>query len=135
MKGILADVHMTSEVESLVAAMQREPWTIFWNGLGIKLYRFDDVELTPTSPDLEIWQRCQAEDLVLITNNRNEDSEDSLETAIQTLNTPASLPVFTIASLGRFQRSGSYAARVMEKLVGYLIDIDRYRGADRLYLP
>src|SRR5262245_7864231 len=107
---------MTSDVESLIAAMQREPWTEFWSELGIRLYRFEDVGLASTSPDLEIWQRCQAEELILITNNRNEDSPESLETAIRKLGRPDSLPVFTIGSLGRFQRSATYAGRVVEKL-------------------
>ena len=135
MKGILADVHLMRDVEMLVGAMQREPWTEFWNYLGIVLYRFEDVGLTLTSTDLEIWQQCQKEQLILITNNRNADSEDSLETAIRTLNTPSSLPVFTIANLGRFQKSRTYADRVLKVFYDYLLDIDRVRGAGRLYLP
>ena len=135
MKGILADVHMTGDVENLVAAMQREPWTAFWEDLGLILYRFEDVGLTPTSTDLEIWQRCQTEQLILITDNRNEDSPDSLEAAIQTENTPNSLPVFTIGKLARFQKNKTYAERVLKRLFEYLLDIDRVRGAGRLYLP
>jgi predicted nuclease of predicted toxin-antitoxin system len=126
---------MTSDVEALVAAMQREPWTDFWEQLGLHLCRFEDVGLTATSSDVEIWQRCQAEELILITNNRNENSSDSMETAIHTLNTPSSLPVFTIGSLPRFQKSRAYAERVIDRLLVYSIDIDRVRGAGRLYLP
>jgi hypothetical protein len=84
---------------------------------------------------LEIWQRCQAEELVLITNNRNENSADSLESAIKVFNTPRSLPVFTIANLPRFKTSGQYANAVLKQLYEYLLDIDRVRGAGRLYLP
>ena len=83
MKGILADAHMIGDVENLVAAMQREPWSLFWKHLGLVLYTFEEVGLTPTSPDTEIWLRCQAEQLVLVTDNRNKDSPDSLESAIQ----------------------------------------------------
>ncbi|MBI2804079.1 MAG: ACP S-malonyltransferase [Planctomycetes bacterium] len=112
MKGILADVHLAGDIEKLVSAMQKEPWTEYWDFLGMILYHFDDVGLTPTSVDTEIWLRCQAEQVVLITNNRNEDSTDSLETAIRTLNTPTSLPVFTIGNLARFQKNKAYADRV-----------------------
>ncbi len=56
MKGILADVHLGSMVEDLVREMQSEPWAEFWNYLGLTLFHFDDVGLTPTSTDLEIWQ-------------------------------------------------------------------------------
>lgn len=134
-KGILADVHMMPEVAALIAAMQREPWTEFWNHLGISLYRFEDIGLTPDATDLEIWQRCQAEELLLITNNRNEDSAGSLESAIEVFNTPRSLPVFTIANLPRFRTSGQYANAVLKQFYDYLLDIDRVRGAGRLYLP
>src|ERR1019366_10788198 len=92
-KGILADVHMRGDVENLVGAMQREPWSEFWNDLGLVLHHFEDFNLTPTSTDLEIWLRCQAEQLVLITDNRNANSPDSLEVPIRTHNTPNSLPV------------------------------------------
>ncbi len=104
MKGILADANMIGDVENLVAAMQREPWTLFWKHLGLDLFTFQEVGLTPTSPHTEIWRRCQAQELVLVTDNRNKDSPDSLESAIRMHNTPNSLPVFTIGKVGRFQK-------------------------------
>lgn len=135
MKGILADVHVSGPVENLVRAMQSEPWAEFWKHLGLALFHFDDVGLTPTSTDLEIWQRCQAEQLVLITNNRNEDSPDSLEATIRQHNTPGSLPVFTIGNLDQFRLSRAYATRVLERLYEYLLEIESVRGTGRLFLP
>ena len=105
MKAILADVHITNEVSALVAAMQREPWTEFWVHLGITLYQFEDLGLTLDSSDLEIWQCCQNTEVVLITNNRNDKFEDSLQATIESFNTPSSLPVFTIGNLGRLKKS------------------------------
>lgn len=134
-KGILADVHMESYVEALVREMQSEYWVELWKYLGLTLYHFDDLGLAPTSTDVEIWQRCQAEQLCLITDNRNQDSEDSLENAIRDHNTPDSLPVFTIGKLARLRTNNTYALLVVENLYGYLLDIDRVRGAGRLYLP
>jgi hypothetical protein len=134
-KGILADVHMVPCVEDLVRAMQREPWTEFWTHLKLALYRFEDVGLAPISSDLEIWLRCQDEDLILLTNNRNKKSADSLETTLQKCNTPTSLPVFTISNLSRLRKNQAYAERVIKTLLDYLLDIDRVRGAGRLYLP
>ena len=135
MKGILTDVHMTPEVEDLVRVMQQEPWTIFWEHLGLVLYRFKDFGLAPDAPDLEIWHCCQAEQLIFITNNRNKNAVDSLEAAIRADHMPTSLPVFTIGKLDRLQRSKAYADRVVKSLYGYLLAIDRVRGAGRLYLP
>jgi Domain of unknown function (DUF5615) len=134
-KGILADVHMDSYVDALVREMQSEYWIELWRNLGVALYHFEDFGLTPTSSDLEIWRCCQEEELVLITDNRNKRSADSLEATIQLFNTPNSLPVFTIGSLTRLRRSREYAEEVVEQLYAYLLDIDRVRGAGRLYLP
>ena len=84
---------------------------------------------------MEIWQRCQAEQLVLITNNRNEDSPESLEATIRQHNTPESLPVFTIGNLDNFRLSRAYAERVLKRLYEYLLEIDSLRGTGRLFLP
>jgi hypothetical protein len=119
-KGILADVMVTRQVELLVQRMQAEPWTEIWQSLGIVLMRFDDIGLAPDSSDLDIWQICQVEQLVLVTDNRNKDSPDSLEATIRQHNTPQSLPVFTIGDLDKFQSSASYAERVLEKMFDYL---------------
>ena len=135
MKGILADVHLSGPVDDLVREMQSEPWAEFWKYLGLALFHFDDVGLTPTSTDLEIWPRCQAEQLVLVTNNRNEDSPDSLEATIRQYNTPESLPVFTIGNLDSFRLSRAYAERVLKRLYEYLLDIESVRGTGRLFLP
>jgi hypothetical protein len=51
-KGILADVHMGAFVEALVREMQSEYWSDYWTQIGLDLYRFEDVGLTPTSTDL-----------------------------------------------------------------------------------
>ena len=134
MKGILADVHLSSAVEDLVREMQLEPWAEFWNYLGLTLFHFDDVGLNPTSTDLEIWQRCQAEQLVLITNNRNEDTPDSLEATIRQHNTADCLPVFTIGNLDNFRLSRAYAERVLKRLYEYLLDMESVRGTGRLFL-
>ncbi len=132
---MLADIHVRGPVEDLVREMQSEPWAEFWKYLGLALFHFDAVGLTPTSTDLEIWQRCQAEQLALITNNRNEDSPDSLEATIRQHNTPDSLPIFTIGNLDSFRLSRAYAERVLKRLYEYLLDIESVRGTGRLFLP
>jgi hypothetical protein len=134
-KGILADVHMGAYVDALVREMRSDYWVDFWSLLGLSHVHFEDVGLTPTSTDLEIWQKCQAEQLIFITNNRNADSEDSLAVAIRDHNAPEALPVFTIGNLDRLAKSKAYAADVVEQIYEYLLDIDRVRGAGRLYLP
>jgi hypothetical protein len=123
------------QVAYLVQLMQAEPWGDFWKELGLVLRRFEEVGLTLNATDVEIWQRCQADELILITDNRNDDSPDSLAAAIRKFNTPASLPVFTIADLERFGTSREYEERVLVTLYDYLLRIDEVRGTGRLFLP
>src|SRR5688572_22514730 len=104
--------------------MQSESWAGFWAGLGLTLKRFGDVGLTPTSRDSEVWVTCQAEQLILITDNRNDDSADSLNATIRQHNQPDSLPVFTIADIKKLRTSRAYAERVVESLYDYLSRID-----------
>jgi predicted nuclease of predicted toxin-antitoxin system len=134
-KGILADNNVVGQVEYLVRLMQEPIWADFWVALGLTLYHFEDLGLTATAKDTEIWRLCQAQELMLITDNRNDDSPESMVVAIRTLNTPTSLPIFTIADLDKFGESGEYEARVVARLYDYLIRIDEVRGTGRLFLP
>jgi len=134
-KGILADINASGPVEDLIRKMQAEPWGEFWRYLGLVHFHFQDVGLSPTSSDLEIWQKCQANKLIFITNNRNADSPDSLEIAIRLHNQPDSLPVLTIGNLDKLRTNREYTERVLRKLYDYLMRIDNLRGTGRLYLP
>jgi predicted nuclease of predicted toxin-antitoxin system len=135
MKGILADMNVIGQVGALVRQMQTPAWIDIWNSLNIELKHFDDVGLSENSTDLEIWQTCQSEQLVLVTDNRNCESDESLEAAIRTYNNPDSLPVFTISDIDRFQASGDFARKVLEDFFDYLMRIDEVRGTGRLFLP
>ncbi len=135
MKGLVADANIQGQVEYLVQRMQADAWADFWQALGLVLYRFEDVGLSTSATDLEVWNVCQAEQLILVTDNRNLDSEDSLEATIRRNNSPQSLPVFTIADMNEFRTNSSYVERMVEALYDYLMRIDDVRGAGRLYLP
>lgn len=135
MKGLIADANIQGHVEYLVRRMRAEAWVDFWRALGLVLRRFEDVGLSESSSDLEVWNVCQAEQLILITDNRNLDSEDSLEAVIRRNQTVESLPVFTIADVNAFRTSDVYVERVVEALYDYLLRIDEVRGTGRLYLP
>ncbi len=135
MKGLLADINIQGQVDRLVARMQAEPWKSFWDYLGVRYCHFADVGLVPSALDSVVWERCQADELVLITDNRNKSSPDSLEATIRARNTPTSLPVFTIADVPHLRASRQYADRVIDRLLDSLLRIDALRGTGRLYLP
>jgi hypothetical protein len=134
-KGILADANIGGPIEALVHQMQSSTWIEVWTALGLEFKRFEDLGLSPDSSDLLIWQTCQAEQLILITDNRNKKSADSLEATIQQYNQPDSLPVLTISSMAAFGNNRTYAEKVLEHLYDYLLRIDELRGTGRLYLP
>ena len=71
MKGILADVNIQGHVDLLVILMQAEPWKLFWDYLQLPYLHFADVGLAPNTPDSLVWETCQREELVLVTDNRN----------------------------------------------------------------
>lgn len=126
---------MGKVADDLFREMQSPTWIEVWDYLSLVEVQFSELGLAPGSKDLEIWQKCQTQQVVFITNNRNEDSMDSLESMIRLYNTPASLPVFTIGDFDRLRESRAYAEDIVEQLYDYLLDIDRVRGAGRLYLP
>lgn len=135
MKGLLADINAIGQVHVLVQHMQAESWREFWDLLGLSLEHFEDVGLSRSSSDLQIWRTCQSEQLILITDNRNQASPDSLEATIRQYNEANSFPVFTIGDFDKFRTRRLYAERVLEKLYDYLMRIDEVRGTGRLYLP
>lgn len=135
MKGLIADVNIQGYVDWLVVLMQAEPWKLFWDHLQLAYVHFADVGLVASSRDSLVSETCQTNGLVLLTNNRNEDGEDSLEAVIRSRNTPTSLPIFTIANVRHLRNSREYADRIVEQLLDALLRIDALRGTGRLYLP
>jgi hypothetical protein len=135
MRAILTDVNAQGHARVLLHILESEPWREFWAHLGLTMLTFRDLGLNQNATDAVLWHTCQSEQVILLTGNRNADGPDSLETTLRAHNSAESLPVFTVGNLGQLMKSREYAERVVEKLVGYLLDIDKYRGTGRLYLP
>jgi hypothetical protein len=106
-----------------------------WEHLGLATLAFRDLGLPTDSSDWVVWQRCQQEQLVLVTGNRNHEGPESLESAIRPLNAPHHLPVLTLANMDRILHERSYAERVADKLLEDLFDVENFRGAGRVYVP
>src|SRR5258708_4558409 len=115
--------------------MQSEPWALFWRELQLIYKHFEEIGLAHDVSDLLLWQACQREQLILITDNRNLDSSDSLESTIREHTKAESLPVLTIASIPRLLESRDYVEHVIERIFEILLDIDAMRGTGRLYIP
>ena len=96
---------------------------------------FEGLGLPHNLPDDILWRIVQARDIILFTGNRNQHGPNSLEAAIRAGNTPASLPVITLANPKRFIADRRYAERAAEKFIDRLYEIEDFRGTGRIYIP
>jgi hypothetical protein len=134
-QAILGDINIQGQLRVLVALLESDKWREIWRDLNLGVWTFRDLGLDDDAPDDQLWQRCQDEQIVLVTANRNHDGPTSLEATLRACNKPDSLPVFTLADAQEVLHSREYADRVVECLLEYLLEIDLYRGTGRLYLP
>jgi hypothetical protein len=132
---ILIDANIEGQGARIWMRMQTPEWRDITAGLDVTFRTFREAGLDASSPDTVVWHFCQAQGYYLLTSNRNEESEDSLEATIRREGTPASLPVFTLPLADRVYFSPALLERVVEKVFDYLLDADNIRGTGRLYLP
>jgi hypothetical protein len=132
---ILIDANIEGHGLHIWMRMQTAPWREMTAALDVTFRTFRQVGLDPATPDAVIWRFCQAHRHYLLTSNRNEDSEDSLEATLRREGTPTSLPVFTLPVPDRVYSSPSFLERVVDKLLDYILFADNIRGTGRLYLP
>jgi hypothetical protein len=135
MPAIMADHDVEGQVQVLLRLLTAAEWHEVWQELAVRVESFAHLGIPPDSSDAELWRICQAQQILLITGNRNSTGPEALETVMARDNTPTSLPVLTIADPRRVLSSRAYAERVASRLLEYLLDLENYRGTRRLYLP
>jgi hypothetical protein len=131
----MADNDIQGQMAILVQLLESKAWREIWVSLNLSVRTFVDLSLSASDSDSAVWHACQREQVILITGNRNNEGEDSLHATMQAHNTPMSLPVMTLADSDRAAHDWHYAQRIVESLLQYLLDIDKVRGAGRLWLP
>jgi hypothetical protein len=132
---ILVDRNIEGQGARLWMRMQSTEWRDLTTDLGVTFRLFRDVGLDLASPDDMVWRFCQAQGFYLLTSNRNEDTDDSLEATLRREGTPTSLPVITLPVPDRVYTSPAFLERVVEKLLDYMLYPDNILGTGRLYLP
>jgi hypothetical protein len=110
-------------------------WQNTWEELELEIVTFENLGLDRRSPDSLVWRTCQDQQIVLVTANRNQEGSDSLEATIRAFNKINSLPVFTLANPDRILVDRDYADLVAERMLDRLIEIDKFLGAGRIWLP
>jgi hypothetical protein len=117
--------------------------TLLWRTLAtegwldlapLQLATFAEMGLAMNSTDRTVWRFVQERQMLLLTNNRNSKGHDSLGTTIQEETTTTSLPVLTVGNLDRLADS-DYRERCAERLVDIVLDLDRYLGVGRVFIP
>lgn len=102
--------------------------------IPMRLVRFVDVGLPHNSTDREVWRFAQAQQMFLLTNNRNMEGNDSLEQTIRDENTPTSLPILTVGRIERIA-DGLYREACVTRLLEIVLYPVNYLGAGRVFIP
>src|SRR5438128_1126105 len=79
MRAIMADNDVTGHLKTLVLIWNSPEWQQLWEALALPVVTFEELGLSRTALDLDLWQECQRRQIVLVTGNRNRDDETSLE--------------------------------------------------------
>lgn len=131
MTTILVDYNMEGQAAILRREVINEGWPEL---LPLELATFAMIGLLATSSDRVIWRFAQEQRMILLTNNRNARGEGSLLQTIREESTAASLPVVTIGNLDKFAER-NYRERCIERLMDIILDLPRYFGTGRLFIP
>ncbi len=135
MPRIMADHNVEGHLDAILDFLRSETWQEFWEEAAVTAVSFGGLGLERNTADSLLWQICQSQEIVLFTGNRNREGPDSLEEAIRLFNRADSLPVITLGDPERFGHDRTYADKAAVKLLDYLLHLDHYRGAGRLYVP
>ena len=127
---VLVDHNIEGQADLLENALVSEGWIEL---AVLRFVSFADLSVPIETSDQNLWEFAQKHRMVLLTAN-NKDDEESLQQTILEQNRPASYPVVTIANPDRMVES-EYRNRCATKLAEICIEIERYLGVGRLYIP
>lgn len=131
MTDILVDHDVEGQAALLLGTLIAEGWLEL---VAIEFVTFAELDLPVTSSDRAVWRLVQSRQMLLLTNNRNMDDEDSLELTIREESTGASVPVLTIGTIDRMTEP-DYRRRCAARLVEIVLYLEDYLGAGRIFIP
>ena len=97
-RGLLADENIGGLLAPLHRLLTEFGLLILLEALGIEFATFSDLSLSPGMDDRPLWDFCQRDRWVLLTDNRNEEDSTSLEATLAGSWKPGCLPVLTIGT-------------------------------------
>lgn len=131
MTTILVDNDLSGHLDYLIAAVREAGWE---QDLALEFKRLRDCGLPYDCPDQEIWRYAQAQQLLIVTHNRNNKGETSLQATIERENVSSSLPVITISDKEKLKHP-DYRRRVMARLIEIILYPEQYLGIGRIFVP
>jgi hypothetical protein len=102
--------------------------------IPMEIVMFADIGLPDNTSDREVWRFVQANRMILLTDNRSDNDDDSLERTICEENKPDSLPVLTVGSLDRIKQR-DYRERCADRIAEIILELDNYLGTARIFIP
>ncbi len=138
MRGLLLDANIQNQREHLRRLLAEAGLVTIFAELQIEITTFAAVGLPLDIDDRTLWSRCQEEQFVLFTENRNHEGPDSLQAAIESAWTQGRLPVLTLGSKRRFERERDYALAVAEDIADVLFGIvqaGEFLDESRIWVP
>jgi hypothetical protein len=128
---ILVDHNLEGYVVLLQGTLASEGWLDL---LSIRFLFMEEAGLATDSNDRVVWRYAQLNQMILLTANRRMIGEDSLEQTIREENTPTSLPVVTIGTVGRLSNR-EYRERCAARLAEIIMYPENSIGVGRIFIP
>jgi predicted nuclease of predicted toxin-antitoxin system len=127
----LVDYNLDGYANVLLGILTKRGWLDLFS---IQFVTFREMGLSMDSSDRTVWNYAQANQMLILTANRNMKGEDSLEQVMRQENTLTSFPIITIGDLTRFDES-EYRERCVDRLVEIVLELENYMGVGRLFIP
>ena len=127
----LVDYNLDGYAFVFLGILTKLGWLEF---VPLRFVTFREAGLSMNSSDRVVWCYAQTNQMMILTANRNMKGEDSLEQVMREENTADSFPVITIGDLDRLDEF-SYRERCIDCLLEIALDIERYMGVGRLFIP
>jgi hypothetical protein len=136
-RGLLADPNIAGHQRRIVNLLDRSGLLEILAELGTEFALLSDTGLPHDVDDRTLWEWCQREGWVLLTDNRNDDGATSLQATLDDAWKPGKLPILTLADKQQFDRSAVYRERVAADVADLLFGLKygEYRDRDRIFVP
>jgi Neuraminidase (sialidase) len=128
---ILVDLNIQGEAALLFATIQETGWIEI---LELEFVYFSQTPLAENDDDATVWRYAQAQNFLLLTDNRNRHGQNSMQATLERENHSQALPVLTVGNKKRLNET-EYRLKVALAIADVAFYLDNYRGTGRVFIP